>query len=118
VFIITPPFDGGILAGDVTIFVEVTNFTLTPPGGTSVPGTGHLIYYRDVAPVAVQGFPAFTRPGTYAVSSATMYTWPGITPGTHTFAVQLVNSDDTPLDPPMVDAIDVTAVSPEMITGP
>lgn len=115
VFIIAPPFDGGILAGNVTILVEVTNFTLASPGGTNVPGTGHLIFYMDVAPVAIQGYPAFTRPGSYTTSSATMHTWQGITPGTHTFAVQLVNSDDTPLDPPMVDAIDVTAVQPEMI---
>jgi hypothetical protein len=118
VFIIAPPFDGGILAGNVTILVEVTNFTLAPLGGTNVPGTGHLVYYMDVTPVTIRDHPAFTRPGTYTSSSATMHTWQGITSGTHTFAVQLVNSDDTPLDPPMVDAIDVTAVQPEMITTP
>jgi len=118
VFIITPPFDGGVLTGNVTILVEVTNFTLVPPGETNIPGTGHLIYYVDVVPVTVQGHPAFTRPGTYAASSASMHTWQRITPGTHTFAVQLVNSDDTPLDPPIVDAIDVTTVQLEMITTP
>ena len=117
VFIITPPFDGGILAGNVTIFVEVSNFTLVQPGGKDIPGTGHLIYYRDVVPAAMKGIPAFTRPGTYGVSSETTFEWDGITPGTHTFAVQLVNNDNTPLDPPMVDAIDVTAVAPEMITN-
>jgi hypothetical protein len=117
VFISSPPFDGGILAGNVTILVEVTNFTLIPQGGADVPGTGHLIYYRDVTPVAVPGYSAFTQPGTYAVSAKTLYTWPDIAPGTHTFAVQLVHADDTPLDPPVIDAIDVTAVVPEMITG-
>gem|GEM_PF-2238129 len=118
VFIITPPFDGGILEGNVIILVEVTNFTLAPPGGKNMPGTGHLIYYRDVVPPAMEGTPALTPPGTYGVSSETTFMWNGIFPGTHTFAVQLVNADNTPLDPPMVDAIDVTAVAPEMIINP
>lgn len=117
VFIITPPFDGGILTGNVTIFVEVTDFALVPPGGKNIPGTGHLIYYRDTVPPAMEGIPAITRPGTYGVSSETMFRWDGITPGTHTFAVQLVNADNTPLDPPIMDAIEVTAVLPEMITN-
>ena len=117
VFIIFPPFDGGILAGNVTILVEVANFTLAPPDGKNMPGTGHLIYYRDVVPPAMKGIPAFTRPGTYGVSSETTFEWDGVPPGTHTFAVQLVNNDNTPLDPTRVDAIDVTVVAREMITN-
>jgi hypothetical protein len=118
VFIITPPFDGGILAGNVTIFVEVSNFILVPEEKENKPGTGHLIYYRDVVPPALRGVPAFTMPDTYGVSHITTFEWDGITPGTHTFAVQLVNADNTPLDPPVIDAIDVTAVTPEMIANP
>ncbi len=118
VYIINPPFDGGILTGNVTVFVEVTNFTLVPPGMKNRYGTGHLIYYRDVVPPAMEGIPAFTLPGTFGISSETTFTWRGITPGTHTFAVQLVHADNTPLDPAIVDAIDVTAVPPEMIISP
>lgn len=117
VFIITPPFDGGVIAGNVTIMVRVADFSLVPPDGAGIPVTGHLIYYRDVVPPAVPSSPAFTRPGTFSVSSATTYTWQGIAPGTHTFAVQLVNPDNTPLNPPVIDAIDVTAVPLEMITS-
>jgi hypothetical protein len=118
VFIITPPFDGGILTGNVTILVEVSNFILVSEEKENKPGTGHLIYYQDVVPPVMRGVPAFTRPGTYGVSDTTTFEWDGITPGTHTFAVQLVNTDNTPLDPPMVDAIDVTAVTPDMIANP
>lgn len=117
VFIIHPPFDGGIMAGNVTIVVEVTNFSLVSPGEKNSAATGHLIYYRDVVPPVLEGVPAFTRPGTYGVSYKSTYGWDRITPGTHTFAVQLVNADNTPLNPPVVDAIDVTAVAQEMISN-
>jgi hypothetical protein len=111
-----PPFDGGILAGNVTVTVDVADFTLVPPGSNDRPGAGHLIYYLDVVPPATAGTPAVSRPGTYVVSSETRYTWERIPPGTHTFAAQLVSDDNTPLDPPVLDAVDVTAVLPGMIT--
>ncbi|MEN6518484.1 MAG: hypothetical protein ABFC38_09860 [Methanospirillum sp.] len=115
VLIVDPPFDGGILSGTVTVSVQVTGFALVPPGGPNRPGAGHLVYYRDVTPKTAPGETALTPQGTCNISSATSYTWEGIAPGTHTFAVQLVNADDSPLDPPAIDAVDVTAVSPDMI---
>lgn len=118
VLITSPPFDGGVISGDVTIVVQVRHFTLDAQGGTNRPGSGHLIYYRDTVPPVVKGQPAFTMPGTYAVSPSLEHTWTDVTPGTHTFAVQLVNPDTTPLDPPVIDAVDVTAVSPEEISAP
>jgi hypothetical protein len=115
VLILDPPFDGGVASGTVTVAVQVTGFTLVPPGEPNRPGAGHLVYYRDVTPGTQPGETALTAPGTYATSSETVYSWKGVAPGTHTFAVQLVNADDTPLDPPAIDAVDVTAVSSEMI---
>jgi hypothetical protein len=116
--IVDPPFDGGVAAGNVTVSVQVTGFTTVPPGGPNRESTGHLVYYRDVTPRTVQGETALTEPGTCAVSMQTAYTWTGIAPGTHTFTVQLVNADSTPLDPPAIDAVDVTAVSSGMIGTP
>ena len=108
VLIVSPEFDGGVLTGDVQVEVRVTNFS---------PGAGHLIYYRDAVPPVDQGRPAYSDPGTYAVSDSLVYIWHNVTPGTHTFAVQLVNPGDTPLDPPVIDAVDVTAVPQNEIAG-
>jgi hypothetical protein len=115
VLIVDPAFDGGIAAGTVTVSVQVTGFALVRPGAPNRQGTGHLVYYRDATPRTMQGETALTAPDTCAASAETAYTWEGVAPGTHTFAVQLVNGDDTPLDPPTIDAVDVTAVSPGMV---
>jgi hypothetical protein len=117
VLIVDPPFDGGVSSGTVTVSVEVTGFALAPPGGPNRQGTGHLVYYRDVPPKTVRGETALTAPGTCDTSSETTYRWESVAPGTHTFSVQLVNADTTPLDPPAIDAVDVTAVSADMIPG-
>ncbi len=118
VLITSPEFDGGVMAGNVTIVTAVEGFTITPPGGHNLPGTGHLIFYRDVAPPVTPHWPAFSVPGSYRISPGTSLTWDNISPGTHTFSVQLVSADNTPLDPPALDAVDVTAVAPGMIAGP
>ncbi|MDD1678159.1 MAG: hypothetical protein LUO93_03110 [Methanomicrobiales archaeon] len=111
IFIVSPEFDAGIPAGDITVIVEVYNFRLVEPAQQrNTPGEGHLIYYRDVVPPTVPGRPAFAAPGSYAASTQTSYTWHNVPPDTHTFSVQLVNNDDTPLDPPVVAANDVTAI--------
>jgi hypothetical protein len=111
VFILLPEFDAGIPAGDVTVVVQITGFRLVDPNGRkNMSGEGHLIYYLDVVPPTNPLRPAFTAPGTYASTPNTTYTWHHVTPDTHTFAVQLVNNDDTPLNPPVITANDVTAV--------
>ncbi len=106
--ILSPEFDGGVIAGNVTVTVGVEN---PPPGA-------RLIYYRDVVPPVARGIPAYTAPGTFASTTVDSYTWPGVPPGTHTFAVQMVKADDTPLEPPVLDAVDVTAVLPSRIAVP
>jgi hypothetical protein len=49
-----------------------------------------------------------TTEGTYHADATTEHTWEDVAPGTHTFAVQLVNNDHTPLVPPVVEEITVT----------
>ncbi|MDD1673687.1 MAG: hypothetical protein LUP99_04685 [Methanomicrobiales archaeon] len=72
VFIISPAFDAGIPVGTVTIVVEVYNFHLVNPDGRkNMPGTGHLVYHRDVVPPVELGKPAFTVLGSYASTSNT-----------------------------------------------
>jgi LysM repeat protein len=111
VYITYPEFDGGIEAGNVTVTVQVRNFSLVNGAGRPVtPGKGHIMYFKDVAPRTEPGLPAETPPGTFQISYQTSCTWYNVTQGTHTFSVELVNNDNTPLVPAVIDAVDVTAV--------
>jgi hypothetical protein len=101
--IITPGYATTVPAGDVTVSVTVSNFNLVDKEGqAAVPGEGHIIYYFDKTPPTVSGQSALTEAGTYAVSMNTSYTWHNVKPGAYFFSVQLVNNDDTPLNPKTV----------------
>ncbi len=111
VYITYPDFDGGVDAGNITVTVLVRNFSVVnPTGRQNRQGEGHIVYFKDVVPPTKQGSPALPRPGTFQISAQTWCTWYNVSPDTHTFAVELVNNDNTPLVPPVIDAIDVTAV--------
>ena len=111
VYITYPDFDGGVEAGNVTVTVLVRNFSVVNRiGEQNVPGEGHLVCFKDVTPPTTPGLTAITEPGTFQVSSQTWCTWYNVSQGTHTFAVELVNNDDTPLVPAVIDAVDVTSV--------
>jgi len=104
----------GISAGDITISVQVSNFeVLSGPWSSNVSGKGHLIYYMDVPVPTYYYHSAIAKAGSYAVGYDTSYTWSGVTPGEHTFAVQLVNNDDTPLAPATFDTIAINVNPPE-----
>jgi len=111
VYITSPDFDGGVDAGTVTVTVAVRNFSVVDRiGDQNKPGEGHIVFFRDVTPPINPGLPVETPPGTFQISAQTSCTWYNVTPGTHTFAVELVNNNNTPLMPPAIDAVDVTAV--------
>ncbi len=106
-----PEFDGGVDAGNVTVTVLVRNFSVVNrTGKQNRSGEGHIVYFKDVVPPTKQGSPAVTGPGSFQISAQTWCTWHNVSPDTHTFAVELVNNDNTPLVPPVLDAVDVTAV--------
>jgi hypothetical protein len=112
VYITYPDFDGGVNAGNVTVTVEVRNFSIVNGVGRPVTlGEGHIICFKDVTPRTEPGIPAKTQPGTFQISYQTSCTWYNVTQDTHTFSVELVNNDDTPLVPAVIDAVDVTAVA-------
>lgn len=95
--------------GEVSIHIDITNFDIVDKlGEDPVTGEGHIHYYMDVDVPTDQGEPAVTAEGTYAVSTEETHTWSNVTPGTHTFAVQLVANDHTPLEIPVVDQVSVT----------
>ena len=95
--------------GTVMVAVDVENFVLTDePGLPNEPGEGHIHYFMDVPAPQEPGRPAVTQKGTYGDTADTAYYWPEPEYGTHTFSVELVNNDHTPLDPPVVDSVTVT----------
>lgn len=83
--------------------VSVYDFRLNDDaiGKANIPGEGHFIYYLDVDPPTKQGQSALTAPDTYKVSASSI-PWKNMQPGVHTFSVQLVNNDNTPLSPAVI----------------
>ena len=109
---ITDPTDNAALKqGDITVKVDVANFKLVDPNDkanqTNVPGEGHIHYFVDVDAPTTAGQPATVAPGSWAMTADTSYTWSNVTAGEHTFSVELVNNDHTPLSPPQVAKITV-----------
>jgi hypothetical protein len=109
---ITEPVEGtSVAAGDVRVAVTTSNFEVVNKlGQDPVEGEGHIHYYLDVEEVPTEpGKPAVTADeSTYHAAATTTYTWPDVPPGEHTFAVQLVNNNHTPLEPPVTAQVTVT----------
>jgi hypothetical protein len=109
---ITYPQEGGdtLPAGDVLVALTVRSFGIVDDSGAKPKdGEGHLVYYLDVDKIP-------TKPGRSAIakgageaksSTMTSHTWKDVGAGRHTLGVQLVNNDDTPLEPPATDRITV-----------
>jgi len=109
VLIVDPTAESIQAKDEVTINTYVERFNLVNKiGESSGPGEGHIVYYMDVTPPMEQGKSALTVEGTYALSTDTSHTWSGIQPGRHTFWVQLVNNDNTPLQPQAAVRVYVT----------
>ena len=110
---ITEPKEGVVLpAGNITVAVQVKNFNLSNKSGqANATGEGHIHYFMDVIPPTTQGQPAVTAAGTYAAVTDLSYTWQNVKAGTHTFSVELVNNDNTPLATPVVVTVVVVVTT-------
>lgn len=108
---IVDPTNGQAVRGDVlTVSVAVKAFKLVnqqvrPPFPSPVAGQGHVHYYLDTKRLPTTHAPPAT--GVYRSIPKTAYTWAGVAPGKHSFAVQLVGRDHAPLRPPVTDRITV-----------
>jgi hypothetical protein len=82
-------------------------------GKASKAGEGHFIFYLDVDPPTAPGQPAFSAAGTYQVQTYSV-AWKKLASGKHTFSLQLVNNDNTPLNPPVIakTVVNLLPVSP------
>ena len=111
---ILSPQTNAFAIGDFTINVGVTNFNVVDKQGrAAVKGEGHVHYFMDVTAPTESGKPAVTAAGTWVTSTALSCTWHNVGGGSHTFSVELVNNDDTPLNPPVV-SIEMVLVIPEI----
>ncbi len=109
VTIIEPMEGASIPTGNVTVSVNVTNFTLVEPTGQpNAPGEGHLHYYLDAPIPTNESEPAIPPTGGYVVSANLTHTWENVTPGEHNLSVQLVKNDHTPLSPLVFETVNVT----------
>ncbi|MFA7563250.1 MAG: cupredoxin domain-containing protein [Methanoculleus sp.] len=109
VTITSPEENASIPAGNVTVEVNLTNFTLVDPTGQpNAPGEGHLHYYLDAPIPTNESEPAIPETGGYVISTNLSYTWEDVAPGEHNFSVQVVNNDHTPLIPLVFDVVNVT----------
>lgn len=109
--ILTPTDGQTVHGGSVTVSVSVKGFKVVnqqvrPPFPPPVAGKGHVHFYLDTETLPRTHSPPTT--GTYRSISMTTYTWTGVGPGRHTFAVQLVGKDHVPLSAPVKDRITVT----------
>ena len=109
VLIINPAAESTISSNTITIRTFVERFNLVDKvGQKSSPGEGHIVFYKDVTPPMKQRKSALSADGTYMISTDTSYTWNNVQPGIHTFWVQLVNNDNTPLEPQQAVRVYVT----------
>ncbi len=111
---ISSPQNGeAVPAGNVTVTVRVTNFSIVDKQGqASVAGQGHVHFYMDVNPLpSTPGQPAIppNAGAVWAHVAGTTYTFTNVTAGQHTFSVQLANNDHTPVIPIVTDSVTVTA---------
>jgi hypothetical protein len=103
--------NGDILeAGDIEVTLDVGDFEVVDKlGDPPVEGEGHVHFYLNAGEIpTTPGQPAVTAETTYHAEATTTYTWLGVRPGEHVFAVQLVNNDHTPLEPAITDEVTVT----------
>jgi hypothetical protein len=110
VVVLLSPSDGSTLAsGDIEVRIYLQNFSLVEnTGQPNQANAGHVIYYLDVSAPLIPGEPAVTAEGTFVAANSASYIWPNVPTGLHTFFVQLVNNDNTPLQAPVSVRANVT----------
>ena len=105
---INHPDDGSRLrSDDVLVTLTVRSFEIAERGSEPKDGRGHVIFYLDADPPTDEGRSALRSRASSRRVRGTSFTWKDVEPGRHRLAVQLVRSDDTPLDPPAIDRVAV-----------
>jgi hypothetical protein len=105
--ILTPKAGSTVHGSTVEVSVLVTSFNIVNRQfHAPVAGEGHVHFYLDAK--ALPRTHTYPSPVTYRSISGTTYGWTGVSPGRHTFAVQLVGNDHVPLRPAAKNQVTVT----------
>jgi hypothetical protein len=120
---ITSPQEGQVLvAGDIVVIARVEDFSVVDKQGQPVvPGEGHVHFYMDIGSIPMEpGKPAVPANATavWAHVSGSAHTFTNVPSGTHTFTVQLVNNDHTPVIPVVADSVTVVFTGTTTIPTP
>jgi plastocyanin len=109
---ITSPTSPVPVPGNVTVSIEVENFNIVDKQGqTNVAGQGHIHYFMDINPPTTPGQPAIPDSGSWAHVASASYTFTNVPGGQHTFSVELVNNDHTPLNPPVIASVNILVMT-------
>lgn len=86
---------------DIVVRTQILGINLVDKSGeANVTGEGHLVYYSGIEPDVVPTWPAYRNEGYYA-STKTSLIWTNALPDYSVYGVQIVNNDNTPLNPPV-----------------
>lgn len=88
-------------------------------GETNKKDEGHIYYYLDVdkIPTTLGKSAEASGEGHSHETSDTGYIWKDVEVGKHKIAVQLVNNDGTPFEPPAIDEKTINVVKEASRTG-
>ncbi len=121
--IVLPAPGSAVVGPHIAVQVEVFDFALVPPTGTSAnPGEGHIMYYLDVD---VEALVAPNQPAIppdpnaiFAASDQTTHTFDNVAPGPHVLSVLLVLDNHVPVFPPVFDKVAFTVIGPSETATP
>ncbi|MBI4287140.1 MAG: hypothetical protein HY671_01780 [Chloroflexi bacterium] len=112
VSVVSPGEGASLLAGDIPVTVQVSDFTVVDKQGlAAVAGEGHIHYFLDVSAPTTPGKPAVPESGEWAHVASTSHTFVNVGEGMHTISVELVNNDHTPLTRPVVATVTFTVAA-------
>jgi hypothetical protein len=106
---ITQPASGSqVMAGNVTVSLQVAGFPIVPAGNMTS-GTGHHHLYLDADLTGV-GEPVPTVPGSiiHMGDGSSEYTFEDVAPGEHRLIAVVADGIHTPLQPWVVDTVTFT----------
>jgi hypothetical protein len=105
-----PTTKSKVVAPNVLVALTVRSFRIVDRiGRAPKKDEGHVVFYLDVNTMPTKAHrSALTEDGKSHRMAGTSYQWKRVKPGRHVLGVQLVNNDDTPLDPPATDTLAIT----------